>query len=417
MASRRLTGNERQPRSPNRLTRGGYNPRTLDSTASFASGFQSFLATGRFTLALRLGLRYGVERRFIPRYLGTLTANAAFAPLRLWQSLAYGGRIRRTELHPEPLFLLGFWRSGTTLLHNLLAVDPQWGFVSTYQAAVPDLFLAGQNRIRRMIASQLPPDRGVDNIPVDLAMPQEEEIALMCTSGLSPYISLHFPRTADAALDYLFPDRRLSARDRQRWREEYLKLLKAASFYMGGKPLLLKSPSNTSRIGALLEMFPDARFVYIQRNPYDTLRSYVRLLRLMNGWHALQSIDFDELLLRQVKIYRRMAEAYLEQKALIPEGRLVEIRYEELEQDKMGQIRLIYERLGLDGYDAFAPRLAEYVASIADFQKNPSNVDDRLIRLVNDYTPFLVADYGYEFIAPATPPDDGDRDNIWDAET
>ena len=410
MASPRLTGN--RARRNDGVSRSGYTPGASVSAGSFSSGTNNFLATGRLSLALKLGLRYGVDRRFIPRYLGILATDAIFAPLRFWQSVAYGGRIRRQELHPEPLFLLGFWRSGTTLLHNLLSMDPQWGFVNTYQAAMPDLFLAGQRRVRRMIEAKLPPNRGVDNIPVDFAMPQEEEIAMMCTCGLSPYVSLHFPRTADATLEYLFPDRRLSARDKQRWREEYTRLLKAASFYMDGKPLLLKSPSNTSRIAALLEVFPEARFVYIQRNPYDTLRSYIHLLRLMNEWHALQSIDFDELLLRQVKIYRQMAETYLEQKQLIPEGRLVEINYETLEVDKVGQIREIYRALGLPGYDAFEPRLAEYARSVDDFQKNPSHISDRVIQLVNDYVPFLVSHYGYEFMAPAALPNAGERDNI-----
>lgn len=410
MASPRLT--DHPAGRSGGAARSGYTPGASGSAGSFSSGFNSFISTGRLSLALRLGRRYGVERRFIPRYLGILTTDAIFAPLRFWQSVAYGGRIRQAELHPRPLFLLGFWRSGTTLLHNLLSMDPQWGFVNTYQAAMPDLFLAGQRRVRRMIESKLPPNRGVDNIPVDFAMPQEEEIAMMCSSGLSPYVSLLFPNSAGKTLDYLFMDGRLNRDERERWRSEYARLLKAASYHMGGKPLLLKSPSNTSRIAALLEMFPEARFVYIQRNPYDTLRSYIHLLRLMNDWHALQSIDFDELLMRQVQIYRQMAETYLEQKELIPDGRLVEIRYEELEQDKMEQIHLIYERLGLDGYDAFAPRLAEYVDSIADFQKNPSNVNDRVIRLVNDYVPFLVSRYGYEFMAPATVSDAGDRDNI-----
>ena len=410
MASPRLTDHPagRSRGAPRR----GYAPGASGSAGSFSSGFNSFISTGRLSLALRLGMRYGVERRFIARYLGILTADAIFAPLRFWQSVAYGGRIRRAELHPQPLFLLGFWRSGTTLLHNLLSMDPQWGFVNTYQAAMPDLFLAGQRRVRRMIESKLPPNRGVDNIPVDFAMPQEEEIAMMCANGLSPYVSLLFPNSGSKTLDYLFMDGRLNQDERERWRSEYARLLKAASYHMGGKPLLLKSPSNTSRITALLEMFPEARFVYIQRNPYDTLRSYIHLLRLMNHWHALQSIDFDELLMRQVQIYRQMAETYLEQKELIPDGRLVEIRYEELEQDKMGQIRRIYEGIGLDGYDAFAPRLAEYVDSIADFQKNPSNVNDQVIRLVNDYVPFLASHYGYEFMAAAAPPDGGDRDNI-----
>ena len=380
----------------------GYNPAARASDKpGFSTGFNSFLASGRLGLALRLGLRYGVDRRFIPRYLGILAADAVFSPLRVWQSAAYGRRIKQAEIHREPLFLLGFWRSGTTLLHNLLAMDSQWGFVNTYQAALPDVFLAGQRRVRRMIESRLPADRGVDNIPVDLAMPQEEEIALMCSSGLSPYVSLNFPRTADDTLEYLFPGDGLSSRDRERWQSEYVKLLKTASFYMDGKPLVLKSPSNTSRIAALLELFPDARFVYLQRNPYDTLRSYVRLLRLMNAWHALQSVDFDELLLRQVKIYRRMAEAYLEQRELIPEGRLVELRYEELEQDKMGQVRRIYEALGLNGYDGFEPQLADYVASIADFQKNPAHISPQVIELVNEYVPFLVSEYGYEFMDAA----------------
>ena len=388
MAGRGLTGRG-----------GGYNPAAADadkSGGSFASGFNSFLATGRLSLALRLGLRHGVDRPFLPRYLGILAADAVFAPLRMWQSVAYGRRIRNAELHPEPLFLLGFWRSGTTLLHNLLATDPRWGFVNTYQAAMPDVFLAGQRRIRRLLERQLPATRGVDNIPVDFAMPQEEEIALMCAGGCSPYVSLNFPRTGDAALNYLFPEERLAPAERERWRRDYIRLLKAASLNMDGKPLLLKSPSNTSRIGALLDLFPAARFVYIQRNPYDTLRSYARLLRLMNGWHALQAVDFDGLLRRQVKIYREMAQAYGRQRGLVPAGRLVQIRYEELERDMTGQIRLIYESLQLDGYDAFAARLSEYAASLAGFQKNPPEVSDAVIGLVNEYVPFLVSEYGYE---------------------
>ena len=396
MASPRLT-NERSETSRSwRLSRVGYRPGEPDKTASFASGFNSFLTTGKLSLALRLGFQNGVDREFMTRYLGLLFCDALFAPMRLWQSVAYSGRINRQQLHPEPLFLLGFWRSGTTLLHNLLSMDPRWGFVNTYQAAMPDVFLAGQNRVRRMIEKSLPPNRGVDNIPVDFAMPQEEEIAMMCASGLSPYTFLHFPRTAEQALDYLFVKERLDERQQAEWKGEFIKLLKAASFHMDGKPLLLKSPSNTSRITALLELFPDARFVYLQRDPYDTVRSYERLITLMNDWHALQRVDFDKLLLKQLEVYRDMAIAYLEQRELIPHGRLVEIRYEELELDKMDQVRGIYDALGLEGYDEFEPRLTEYVASIEGFEKNPSHVSDRVIAAVNEYVPFLVEEYGYD---------------------
>ena len=397
MAGERLTDNTEQAGATAQSTRSGYVPAPEDTAATFASGLNNFLSTGKLSLAIRLGLRHGVDREYRRRYLGILAADAMIAPMRCWQSMLYGGRISRTEIHPRPLFLLGFWRSGTTLLHNLLSMDPQWGFVSTYQAAMPEAFLAGQRRVRRMIERTLPANRGVDNIPVDLAMPQEEEIALDCMCGFSPYVYLHFPRTGEHTLDYLFAEDRLDNARREGWRREFTRMLRMASYHMGGKSLLLKSPSNTSRITALLKMFPEARFVYIQRDPYDTLRSYAYLLRMMNDWHALQRVDFDGLLLKQADVYRQMAEAYLEQRGLIPDGRLVEISYEELEQDKAGQIRRIYEELGLDGYADFEPRLTEYVASIEGFQKNPSHVSDRMIELVNQYVPFLVSEYGYEF--------------------
>ena len=115
----------------------------------------------------------------------------------------------------------------------------------------------------------------------------------------------------------------------------------------------------------------------------------------MNDWHALQRVDFDELLQKQIEVYRDMAEVYLEQRDQIPAGRLVEIQYEELERDKVGQIRRIYDNLGLDGYGEFEPRLMEYVASIEGFQKNPSHVSDQVIAAVNEYVPFLVSEYGY----------------------
>ena len=396
-----LTRNRNHASGERRIRRSGYNPAGDAGNVSLSSGFNSFLSTGRLSLALRLGRRYGVDRRYIPRYLGMILTDLGFAPFRLWQSLAYGRRIERAEIHPEPIFLLGFWRSGTTLLHNLFAVDPQWGYISTYQAALPDVFLAGQGGLRRMLSSALPETRGIDNIPVDFGMPQEEEIALMCTSGLSPYVSLVFPRTANETLEYLFIGESADAAERERWRAAYLHLLKAATLAMDGKPLIIKSPSNTSRVGELLDMFPRARFVYIQRNPYDTLRSYIHLLRLMNAWHALQDIDFDELLLRQVKIYRRMALAYREQRAQIPDGRLIEIKYEDLDVDKFGQMRSIYDALGLSGFDETAPQLTEYLESIADFQKNPSQVSDQAIRAVNEYVPFLVTDYGYDPLTPS----------------
>ena len=51
-------------------------------------------------------------------------------PLRL----LFGRRISRQPLHPEPVFILGHPRTGTTHLHNLLALDPAFAFCNTFHA-------------------------------------------------------------------------------------------------------------------------------------------------------------------------------------------------------------------------------------------------------------------------------------------
>ena len=52
------------------------------------------------------------------------------------------------------------------------------------------------------------------------------------------------------------------------WKKEYLQTIKYITFKSKGKQLVLKSPPNTERICLLLQMFPQAKFIYIYRNPY-----------------------------------------------------------------------------------------------------------------------------------------------------
>jgi hypothetical protein len=88
------------------------------------------------------------------------------------------------------------------------------------------------------------------------------------------------------------------------------------------RPLVLKSPPHTCRIRLLLEMFPDARFIHIHRDPYAVFQSSRRTFRLMLDWHGLQRADLeglDDWVLRQ---YREMYEVYFEEKKLIPSHRL-----------------------------------------------------------------------------------------------
>ncbi len=57
------------------------------------------------------------------------------------ESLRYSRKLRETQITQPPVFVLGHWRSGSTLLHNLITMDPQFSFVNLYQTMFPWHFL------------------------------------------------------------------------------------------------------------------------------------------------------------------------------------------------------------------------------------------------------------------------------------
>ncbi len=67
------------------------------------------------------------------RIIGVTAASCANSVLNLAERAVFGRRVARVRLDHPPLFILGHWRSGTTLLHNLLARDPQFVAPTTYR--------------------------------------------------------------------------------------------------------------------------------------------------------------------------------------------------------------------------------------------------------------------------------------------
>lgn len=51
--------------------------------------------------------------------------------------ILYSRRVEQQQLHPEPVFILGHPRTGTTHLHNLMSRDPTFAYANTYQCGTP----------------------------------------------------------------------------------------------------------------------------------------------------------------------------------------------------------------------------------------------------------------------------------------
>ena len=122
-----------------------------------------------------------IDRKFIPRALVVALSMLATSPLKRYESIRYGRAVRDTAIHPSPIFIICHWRTGTTHLHNLLCQDGNHGHVSTFQAFAPGLCLVGEKSIKRpfnKFAQRLHPTREIDNIPLSLDSPEEEDLAI-----------------------------------------------------------------------------------------------------------------------------------------------------------------------------------------------------------------------------------------------
>jgi len=307
-------------------------------------------------------------------------SNSILGRLEQWR---YGERIAVTRVLP-PVIILGHWRSGTTLLHNLLSQDMRYAFPNLYQVLYPHTFLTTEGLMSWLTAFFLPRTRcGVDNMRLAWDAPYEDEFATATLTGLSPYWT---PALPQGRARY---DRYLTFRDASReeviaWQQALIGFLQKLTWKYG-RPLVLKSPGHTCRIRLLLELFPEAKFVHIHRHPCDVFRSTMRMMSVMRSMWALQrddGVDWEERVIQQ---HREIYDVFFEERPLIPRGQYHEVRYAELERDPVGTVREIYERLSLPDFAEAEPTLRKYVASLAGYRKNefpplPADVAQRLQR-------------------------------------
>src|SRR5678816_885369 len=85
--------------------------------------------------------RFNVSPRRLPRAMAITAQSAQNSAMKWIEDVRYGASVRDANVLP-PLFVLGHWRSGTTHLHNLLAVDDRFAFPNNYQALFPHAFLS-----------------------------------------------------------------------------------------------------------------------------------------------------------------------------------------------------------------------------------------------------------------------------------
>lgn len=336
------------------------------------------------------------QLRYLPRIVFIGAAGLLSAPLRGYERIRQGARVRRVAIDKPPIFILGHWRSGTTHLHNLMSQDPTLGYVSMYQAMAMGCSLMGERWLKPLLARVVPLKRPQDNMTWPLDAPQEEEAALGRITPYSFYVQFLFPRRARELFDRYVLLRGVSARAATEWKRKYLQILQVATLHAGGRRLLLKNPVNTARVRLLLELFPDAKFIHIHRSPYRVFPSTKNMHRQLFAVTALQDVDEEHLEQTVLHLYREMMQRFLAEKHLIPAENLVEVRFDDLERDPLGTLRRIYTSLGLEGHDVAEPAFRAYVSSQQAYRKNDFRLSAEDRAKVERHWGFAFDALGYE---------------------
>lgn len=340
-----------------------------------------------------LAMKPTIDAKFWPRVLGLSAASVFNSAMGGLEQTIYRRRVQKTQLE-RPVFILGHWRSGTTLLHELLTRDEQFAAPSLFECTFPGHFLLSKRWLAPLTAWMQPRTRPMDAVENSWDAPAEEEIALLILTLFSPYLVSAFPDRPELVDRFNNLTSGLSESELERWKSEYVRFLKKVSL-MRGRRIVLKSPGNTARLPLLLSLFPDAEFIHIVRNPYDVFSSTLHLHRVLSRENSFTSAEPANLEERVLSSYVAMYHSYHLYRMKIPAQRRYEIRFEDLEVDPVGELEKIYTHFGWDGADRIAERLAPDLQRHREFRKNKFTLPEEMRRRVAERWEPVFLRYGY----------------------
>ena len=326
--------------------------------------------------------KFRVGWRNIPKVF-LITGNAILnTPLQIIEHYRFRTAIKKTKVR-NPVFIIGHYRSGTTYLHYLMSKDPNFAWCSTYQGLTPNTFLTFGRISKAVLRWAMPDTRPQDNMKSGPTLPLEEEFAMANMSRASLVHGYYFPSSITESFDayVIFKDQTLKKINY--WKRSFMRLVRKLVFSSGGRQLILKSPANTGRVRELMELFPNARFIHIHRNPYDvylsTVNLYEKILPLL-GLHRADNAQMEEFVFYG---YEQLCKKFLSDRWLIHPDRLIEVSYDQLVGSPLETLRQIYDQFGFDNFESVCALFEAEVNTAKGFTRNnykpiPDDVKERI---------------------------------------
>ena len=281
--------------------------------------------------------------------------------LRIEAALREEPAILATVL-PEPVFIVGWPRTGTTFLHTLLAEDPAHRSLPYWESfdpvpprGAPDRRAERLDRMLARLATLAPDYQAIH----PMAARQAEECVALFTNVF---------RTLQYDFQYRVPGyvEWLLAQDARIAYEAYRRQLQLVQHHRPcGERLVLKDPTHLVHLETLLERFPGARIVFTHRDPARALSS---IASLTAHTRAIFSDDVDPRAIGREILdgcWPPALERALALRERLPADRFADVRHADLVRDPLASVRRLYADLGLELSAAALDAMRGFVAARA----------------------------------------------------
>jgi hypothetical protein len=344
------------------------------------------------TTTLHLSEDCASKRRFLywenKNITPWLLKTVLFEPVR-WAELAlYNQKIEQHVIEKHPLFVLGYYRSGTSYLHQCLVQDDRFGYHNNFQMVLPEIMLTSEKVLLPFFESVCRLFKLTDSVhrvPLSFRFPGEED-ATMTTfldrGGAQWGYFLPQMMTEQFQKYVLFQN--ISAEEKERWTQSFVFLLKKISLANQQKQLVLKSPPNTARISLLLSVFPNAKFIFIHRNPYDVYASNKRFWSVVQKQYALKKVGPEDVKSTILYTYAEMMQRYIAEKIRVPPAQLVELAYDDFVQNPVESLRAAYTGLQLSDFNYCEGKMKAFTAQQKRFVQLKHTLPEKEKELVSE---------------------------------
>ena len=255
-----------------------------------------------------------------------------------------------------PTFIVGSPRSGTSILHELMAQDPASRVPALWEMNHPVEALEGNNR-----------GESADRVTQFWHDLQPEYETMHANSGFLPneciFITMHEFLSDHWGGNHNVPsyEKHLQASDQRPAYAFHKRFLKTLQLRETSRRWLLKAPSHLFQLLALFDIYPDARIIRTHRDPLKTLASSISLMGTLK-WMRCNEVDMSKAPALLAFGYEYIYRTEIEQRigGILPDAQFIDVRFEDVVRDPAGTVESVYRQLGWPMTDEVRRRVTNY---------------------------------------------------------